>query len=71
MFKQSSSFEDELFRSMEKNLATHQEHANGINKLAKAVDLLGNAAAIFEQAGMSQEAELVTEVLHNLVKDLK
>lgn len=70
MFKQSG-FQDELFHSMEKNLATHQEHANGVNKLAKAVDLLGNAATIFEQAGMSQEAELVTEVLYNLVKDLK
>jgi len=71
MFK--NSFENEIFRSMEKTLVKNQTENNthGLNKLAKAVDYLNDAAVIFERAGMTQEADLITEVLAGLAKDLK
>lgn len=70
MFKQSS-FEDEIYRSMEKTLVNNQvEETHGFNRLAKAVDLLNTAAAIFEQAGMHEEAANITELLQGLAKDL-
>lgn len=66
MFKQAS-FEDEIYRSMEKTLVNSQTNSDqNANKLARAADLLSNAAAIFKRAGMLQEAELVLQVLSNL-----
>jgi hypothetical protein len=72
MFKQAGSFEDEIFRSMEKTLVKNQTEKNthGLNKLAQAVDYLNDAAVIFERAGMSEEANLITEILAGLAKDL-
>jgi hypothetical protein len=71
LFKQAN-FEDELFRSMEKTLVKSQvENTHGLSKLAKAVDYLNDAAAIFERAGMLEEAALITEVLRGLAKDLQ
>jgi hypothetical protein len=71
MFKQGS-FENEIFRSMEKTLVKNQvENEHGLNKLAKAVDLLNTAAAIFEQAGMHEEAAGIIEVLECLAKDFE
>lgn len=71
MFKTAST-ESEILRSMEQNLAKSQvETEHGFNKLAQAVDLLSAAAAIFDQAGMHQEADSVTEILQALVKELK
>ena len=70
MFKQG--FEDEIYRSMETSLVKNQtENTHGLNKLAKAVDYLNDAAAIFERAGMVAEATQITEVLQALAKDLK
>ena len=70
MFKQGS-FEDEIYRSMEKTLVKSQvEKEHGFDRVAKAIDLLNTAAAIFEQAGMQKEASEVTEVLKSLAKDL-
>lgn len=70
MFKQSS-YEDEIFRSMEKTLIKNQTEHNthGLNRVAKAVDYLNDAAAIFERAGMTEEAEMITGILAGLVKD--
>ncbi len=71
MFKQSS-FEDEIYRSMESSLVkTQTENHHGFSKLAKAADLLSTAAAIFDKAGLYQEADGVTQVLQSLAKDLK
>lgn len=71
MFKQGS-FEDELYRSMEKTLVKNQtENTHGFNKLAQAADLLNTAADIFDRAGMSEAAEDVTNILQELAKDLK
>jgi hypothetical protein len=68
----SNHFEDEIYRSMEKTLVSNQvENKHGFNKLAKAVDFLNEAAAIFEQAGMYKEAAEVTKVLQSLAKDLQ
>ena len=71
MFKQGS-FEDEIFRSMETTLVKSQvEEKHGFNRIAKAVDLLNVAAAIFDQAGMHEEAADITQLLQELAKDLK
>ena len=64
--------EDEIYRSMESSLVkTQTENHHGFNKLAKAADLLSTAAAIFDKAGLYQEADGVTQVLQSLAKDLK
>ncbi len=61
------SFEDEIYRSMEKTLVSHQvENKHGFNKLAKAADLLNTAADIFDRAGMSKESAEVTKVLQSM-----
>lgn len=71
MFKQGS-FEDELYRSMEKSLVKNQtENKHGFNKLAKAADFLNTAADIFDRAGMSKEAEEIVKILQSLAVDIK
>lgn len=69
MYKQGS-FEDEIYRSMEKTLVkTQTETRHGFNKLAKAADLLNTAAGIFDKAGMHKESEEVTKVLQSMALD--
>lgn len=72
MFKRGSH-ENELYQSMGKSLAQHQVERKTyeLHKLAKAVDYLHHAATIFEQADMLLEADLITEVLFKLAKDLQ
>jgi hypothetical protein len=71
MFKQPN-FGNEIFHSMEKSLVKNQtENTHGLTKLAKAVDYLNDAAAIFDSAGMSSEAAQINEILLALTKDLK
>lgn len=66
MFKQSS-FEDEIYRSMEKSLVKNQtENRHGFDKLAKAADLLNTAADIFDDAGMYKESKEITKVLQSM-----
>ena len=70
MFK-TGSFENDIYRSMEKQLVSNQiENKYGFDKLAKAAYYLNAAASIFEQAGMHEQAEEITEVLQGLVKQL-
>lgn len=65
------SFEDEIYHSMEKSLVANQtETQHGFNKLAKAADLLNAAASLFEQAGMQEAANEVTDVLQDLANEL-
>lgn len=67
MFK-ISSFEDEIYKSMEKQLVANQtEDTYGFNKLAQVADYLNKAAEIFDEAGMIDEANQVTLVLKNLL----
>ena len=67
MFK-SSGFENEILQSMEKSLVANQfEQSYKFNKIAKAIDLLNNAAQIFDQAGFVSEAIDI----ENILKDLK
>jgi hypothetical protein len=69
------NIEDELMRSMEKELVSHQlEEQRGFNKLMKAVDYLNVAASIFDQAGFYKEASKITEIIKttaaaNLIKE--
>ena len=70
MFKKTS-FEDEIYQSMEKQLVSNQvENKYGFKRLAQAADYLNAAAEIFEHAGMSEQAEQVTEVLQGLAQQL-
>lgn len=71
MFKYGS-FEEELYRSMEKKLVANQvEDTHGFNKLAKAADYLNSAAELFDNAGVHEHAAEVTEVLRKLAEQLK
>ena len=66
MFKKAN-FEDEIYRSMEKQLISNKvEDKHGFSRIAKAVEYLGAAAEIFDQAGMTDEAEEITQVLEEL-----
>ena len=70
MFK-IGSFEDEIFRSMEKELVSSQvEQTYGFDKLDKAADYLSSAADIFEQAGLHKEADEILEVLQGFANKL-
>jgi hypothetical protein len=71
MFKKAS-FEDEIYRSMEQTLVKNQvENTHGFQKLAQAVECLNAAAEIFEQAGMSDTAVDITQVLESLTEVVK
>lgn len=62
-----ATFEDEIYRSMEKQLVASQvEETHGLKKLAKAADYLHAAASIFDDAGLTEEAAEITEVLKEL-----
>jgi len=66
MYK-AGSFEEEIRQSMEKTLVANQVEKNhGFKRLAQAADYLNAAAEIFEQAGMTEQAEEITEVLQGL-----
>lgn len=66
MFK-ISSFENELYNSMKDHLIANQvEETHGFNKLAKATDYLYTAAELFDEAGMKEEADSVSELLKEL-----
>lgn len=70
MFK-TASFEDEIYRSMEKTLISNQaENQYGFDKIAKAADYLNAAAEVFEKAGMYKQATEITEVLQGLLSQL-
>lgn len=66
MFK-INSFENELRDSMQKHFVSNQvEEQHGINKIAKAVDYLHSAAQIFDEAGMQEESNEITNFLKEL-----
>jgi hypothetical protein len=68
MFKESS-LENELYRSMEKQLVSNQvESRYGFDKLARAIDCLNAAAQIFEQADMSDISDDISQVLSSLTE---
>lgn len=68
MFK-TASFEEEIYRSMEKQLVSNQvEEKHGFKRLAQAIDYLNNAAEIFDQAGMTEQSKDITEVLQGMVQ---
>jgi len=70
MFK-TDNFEDEIYRSMEKQLVAIQvEEKHGLKKLAQAADYLNAAAEIFDHAGMNEQADEITEVLQGLAHQL-
>lgn len=72
MFTQPTDLEDELLRAMEKSLIKNQtETRYGFDKLAKATDLLNQAAAIFESANMNTEAEEIINILQGLAQEIK
>ena len=70
MFK-FDGFEQELQKSMEKNLVATQVETNyKFKKIAKAVEYLSNAAALLEHNDPEASKEL-DNVLQDLVKTIK
>jgi hypothetical protein len=70
MFKRDNN-EDELFRSMEKSLIAHQtEKQHNLDKVTQVTGLLSTASEIFDQAGMTSEADEILAIVEGLVKDL-
>ena len=70
MFK-ISSFENDIVSDMEKELKANSiEKTHGFNKLAKAADYLNSAASIFEDAGMPEISDQITQVLKDLADQL-
>lgn len=68
MFKYASC-DDELMQSMGKNLVSKDlEETYKFKKIAKAIEYLGAAADIFDNANMSEEAAELTEILESLAK---
>jgi len=71
MFKRGS-IEDELMRSMEKELVSNRlESQYGFNKIARAIDNLSAAACLFDKAGMNDISDGIMEVLSSVVKNSK
>jgi hypothetical protein len=71
MFK-NKSVVDDLISSMEKNLVKNAvEDTFGFDKIAKAVDYLNSAADLFDDVGLSAEAETITRVLESLAEKKK
>jgi hypothetical protein len=67
----TTNFEEEIYRSMEKQLVSNQlDNNHGFKRLAQAADLLNKAASIFEQAGMTVVVEGITQTLQSLADDL-
>lgn len=70
MFKRGS-IEDELMRSMEKELVSNKlESQHGFNKIARAVDHLNAAANLFDKAGMGDISDSIMEALNSVIKSL-
>ena len=70
MFK-VSSFEDEIYRSMEQKLVNNQlDNKYSFDKLSRAADCLNAAAELFEKAGMRREADEVLLLLRKLAVQL-
>lgn len=68
MFK-NASCDNELMESMGKNLiAKSVEETHKFSKIAQAIEYLGAAADIFDEANMSEEAAELTEILESLAK---
>ena len=67
------SFEQELYESMQKAMVSNSQEKSrsGINKLAKATDLLNIAASIFDKAGMFDESDEISKILQSLVGETK
>lgn len=73
MFKKAAgSLESDILDSMEKNLVSNAlENTYSFNKIAQAADYLNAAAEIFDDVGLSKEAEVITIVLEALAKSKK
>lgn len=46
------------------------ENKYGFDKIAQAADLLNAAAGLFDEAGLTEEADEVTQVLQDLANQL-
>lgn len=68
MFK-SDSFEEELYSSMKKNLATNSREESLKEKKAnfKAVNFLNSVAEILEKSGFANQAEAITSFMNKRV----
>jgi hypothetical protein len=65
----SSEMEAAFQETMAKNAV--EEQTSGLTKVAEAMDLVANAAEIFDSVGMHTEAEYMTRVLESLASKKK
>lgn len=71
MFKRGS-VADEVSSIMEKELISRQaEQVHGLTKVAKAIELLGDAASLFAKAGMLEEEKEIVDVLGSLLHKME
>ena len=65
------SFANDIESTMEKELRANQvEKTHGFNKLARAAEYLNSAASIFEDAGLPDVSDQITEILKGLAEQL-
>lgn len=63
---------NEIYKSMEKQLVSNQlENKYAFNKYARTIDYLNKAASIFDQAGMHQESNEITQVMRSFANKLQ
>lgn len=62
------SLEDELMKGMENKLSDVQKPQK-ISKVAKAFDYLSTAAELFDDAGRTKEAEVITKLIEKLARE--
>lgn len=58
-----SSFADSLYHDMMKNYETKTDGYLVEKDIKEAVDLISEAALIFDECGMTKEAKVLTEIL--------
>lgn len=58
-----SSFADSLYHDMMKNYKTKTDSYLVEKDIKEAVDLISEAALIFDECGMTKEAKVLTEIL--------
>lgn len=61
-----SSFADSLYHDMMKNYETKTDGNLVDKELQEAVELISEAALIFDECGLTKEAKVLTEILIKL-----
>ena len=66
-----TKFEEEIISNMKRNINVSEDKSNAIAKLAHAVDCLYSAMTIFEEKGLSKQAQACENILVKIAKKEK